>query len=208
MSNGLRERKKAETRAALQDAALRLAEQHGVDKVSVEAIAEAAGVSPRTFFNYFPSKDDAIIGLAPSEPSPLLGYLLERPLDEAPSQALRHAIHASIERLQEDPDRWALRRRLVQRHPDLAARYAARLAEVERDLVVEIARRLDVDPDLDIYPGTVVGASMAATRMALTIWQNHDDPPPLAQLIDQAFDLLASGLAPPRPKSTSRSRSR
>jgi AcrR family transcriptional regulator len=197
MVDGLRERKKAETRAALQDAALRLADRLGPDKVSVEAVAEAAGVSPRTFFNYFPSKEDAIIGMSPSTPSPLIDHLRARPPAEAPLEAMRSALQASVERLEQDPDRWVIRRRLVQRHPELAARYAARLAEVEREVVVELARRLDLDPDHDTYPGTIVGASMAATRVAMTVWQNQDSPASLAKLIDQVFDQLASGFAEP-----------
>ena len=59
----LRERKKAETWTALHEAAASLALQHGVDQTTVEAIAARAGVSPRTFFNYFQVKEDAIVGL-------------------------------------------------------------------------------------------------------------------------------------------------
>jgi AcrR family transcriptional regulator len=202
-ATGLRERKKAETRAALQDAALRLADQHGLHKVSVEAIADAAGVSPRTFFNYFPTKEDAIVGLAPASSSPLLEHLQERPADEAPLEALRRAMQAAVERLQDDPDRWVLRRRLVQRHPELGSRYAGRLADVERELVVEIGRRLDLDPDRAPYPAIVVGAALAATRVAMTIWQDQapdgQGSASLAVLIDQAFDLLAAGLTAPLP---------
>ncbi|MGH9212095.1 MAG: TetR/AcrR family transcriptional regulator [Acidimicrobiales bacterium] len=196
MVDGLRERKKAETRTALRDAALRLADQHGLDKVSVDAIADAAGVSTRTFFNYFPSKEDAIIGMAPSMPSPVIDHLRGRAADEAPLEALRAAIQASVEHLHEDPDRWVIRRRLVEHHPELAARYAARLAEMERDLVVELAKRLGLDPDHHTYPATAVGAALAATRVAMTIWQGQDTPTSLDRLLDQVFDQLASGLAP------------
>ena len=59
----LRERKKAETWTALHEAAASLALQHGVEQTTVEAIAASAGVSPRTFFNYFQAKEDAILGL-------------------------------------------------------------------------------------------------------------------------------------------------
>ena len=197
MSSGLRERKKAETLAALQDAALRLADRHGVDKVSVEAIAEAAGVSPRTFFNYFASKEDAMIGKSPTDPAPLLERLRGRPADEAPLEAMRQALLASLEGLMQDPDRWALRRRVVQRHPGLAARNAARLAEMEQDLVEEVARRIGVDPGRDPYPGTLVAAAMGGARVALSIWQDHDDAVELSTLIDRVFAALATGLLPP-----------
>lgn len=197
MVDGLRERKKAETRLALRDAALRLADELGVDKVSVEAIARAAGVSPRTFFNYYTSKEDAIIGISPAEPSPMIDHLRGRPAGEPPLDALRAAVQASLEHLQEDPDRWVIRRRLVEHHPALAARYAARLSEVEHDMVVEVAKLLGLDPDTDTYPATAVGSALAAARVAMTVWQSQDRPQPLAVLIDQAFDHLATGLTPP-----------
>jgi AcrR family transcriptional regulator len=199
MSSGLRERKKAETRTALQDTALRLADRHGVDRVSIEAIAEAVGVSPRTFFNYFTSKEDAILGISPTEPTPLVDHLRSRPVDEAPLESVHQALLASTERLQEDPDRWVIRRRLVQRHPELAARYAARLADMEQDMVEVIAGRLGLDPDRHTYPATVVSASMAATRVAMSIWQTHDDPTELVHLIDEVFATLAAGLPAPPP---------
>jgi AcrR family transcriptional regulator len=197
MTQGLRERKKAETRAALAAAALELADEHGPDKVTVEAIAEAAGVSPRTFFNYFSSKDEAILGVVPTGESPLKDQLAERPADEAPLDALRAAFLASAERLQDDPDRWVRRRRLAQQHPHLASRWAAHTAELEHDMVVEIARRLNLDPDRDPYPGVVVGAAMAAVRVAMTVWQQQDDAVPLDQLFHQVFDQLTHGLTPP-----------
>ena len=66
--------------------------------MTVEAIADAAGVSPRTFFNYFSSKEDAIVGIAPSPA--LLADLLSRPDDEPPLGALRAVVLAAAERLQ------------------------------------------------------------------------------------------------------------
>jgi AcrR family transcriptional regulator len=198
MTEGLRQRKKAETRAALQGAALRLADQLGPEKVTVEAVAEAAGVSPRTFFNYFPSKEAAILDTnRPSNDGTLLTRLKDRPASEPPLDALRAAFLGAVDRLEEDPDSWVIRQRLVQRHPDLAARWAAHMARFERDIVVEIARRTKLDPDRDTYPAVVVGAVMAAIRVAMTVWQDqpHDRPTPLATLFTQVLDQLANGLS-------------
>lgn len=67
---GLRERKKRARREALIDATHRLVAEHGLDAVTVDAICAEAGVSPRTFFNYFESKDDAVLGIQPWELDP------------------------------------------------------------------------------------------------------------------------------------------
>src|SRR6476659_8286192 len=74
---GLRERKRAQTRRRLEEAAIGLALRDGLDNVTIEAISERAEVSRRTFFNYFDSKDDAILGVSPPDVSPetLTGHL-------------------------------------------------------------------------------------------------------------------------------------
>src|SRR5471030_968529 len=79
---GRRERKKAETRSALASAAMRLALDHGVDKVTAEAIAEAADVAPRTFHNYFSSKEEAIVSEMADSLARLADGLRTGPADE------------------------------------------------------------------------------------------------------------------------------
>jgi len=200
MTEGLRERKKAETRRAMTSAALRLAEALGPDGVTVEAIADAAGVSPRTFFNYFSSKDDAIVGTTPVHSSELLLALTTRPAGEAPLDALRAAAQDAAGRFVLGSEDWLRRRTLFQHHPNLAARQAAGFAEVERGLVEEIARRTGLDPDIDTYPALVVAASLGAIRSAIAVWRERDRPAPLAELIDEGFDHLRQGLTgPPTP---------
>lgn len=199
MSEGLRERKKAETRRALSSAALRLATELGPDGVTVEAIAEAAGVSPRTFFNYFSSKEDAIAGITPAQPSDLLTALVARPEDEPPLEALRATIRESSARIEAGADDWALRTRLFQRYPGLGARHAVRFTQVERGLVEEIARRTGLDPDLDTYPALLVAGVLGAVRVALAVWQAQDRPGAFTEMLDVTFDQLAAGLTAPGP---------
>jgi AcrR family transcriptional regulator len=193
MTEGLRERKKAETRDALASAALRLADERGPDRVTVDDIASAAGVSSRTFFNYFSSKEDAIVGSSESTTARVVDALAARPEREAPIDALRAAIHASADHLQADPDVWLIRHRLVGRYPALGVRYAARLAAVEHELVLEIARRTRLDAAVDTYPAVIVGAALAASRVALSVWQERDQRGSLPALFDEVFDQLASG---------------
>jgi len=100
---GLRERKKRETRKSIHRSALELAFEAGLEALTVDAIAERAGVSARTFFNYYPAKDDAILGADGTDPEPLLTLIAGRPAGEAPRETvLAVAITAS-------PPSWLIR---------------------------------------------------------------------------------------------------
>jgi AcrR family transcriptional regulator len=207
MTDGLRERKKAETRRALSSAALRLAQEHGVEGVTVEAIADAAGVSPRTFFNYFASKDDAIAGITPTEQSELLDDLLAQPEEVSPLEALRGMCLAAAARLEATADEALARHQLTQEYPALASRRAARFAEVERRLADEIARRTGRDPERDPFPALVVAAAIGALKVGLSVWQERGRTGPLADVIDEAFAQLAAGFALPIPAVATAARS-
>src|SRR3954454_14294289 len=89
MTAGLRERKKLATRLALHQAALELVAERGLDRVSVDDIAGRADVSPRTFFNYFATKDEAVLGLDPAAAERQAAVFLARPATESPLQAMR-----------------------------------------------------------------------------------------------------------------------
>ena len=138
-SGGMRERKKLATREALSAAALRLALEHGPQNVRVDDIAEAAGVSPRTYNNYFSSREQAIVvGLAAERGAPLAAALRARPLDEP----LEHAVvGALIEQYSDEgePDRDTLA--LITSAPALQTEFLDTIAAIERPLAEAIAAR-------------------------------------------------------------------
>ncbi|NGO73744.1 TetR family transcriptional regulator, partial [Streptomyces boncukensis] len=91
---GRREQHKERTRQALQDAALRLFEEHGFEATTVRDIATAAGVAERTFFRYFPSKEDLVLTEVLALLPQLRRHILERPAEEPPFTAVRNALLA------------------------------------------------------------------------------------------------------------------
>ena len=202
---GRRERKKLETRRALASAALHLAAERGPDQVTIEDIAEAADVSVRTFFNYFSSKEEAIIGWDSDGHSEVAAKLLARPADELPLVAMRNVVHELIQNAPEWADDRALRHRLVREHPSLRPRHLATHYELERTLLNAMAQRRGVEPEADLYNAVVVSTSVHAMRLALGWWEAKGRKVSLPDLLDEAFDALESGLVPPRKKAAKKS---
>src|SRR5918997_803418 len=110
---GLRERKRAATRQALHAAAVRLAIEHGADRVTVEAIADEAGVSRRTFSNYFANKEQALLHGDHQRMHALVEVVRARPADERPWVALTHAAEEFYRSLGEVDPQWAAQGDLV-----------------------------------------------------------------------------------------------
>jgi AcrR family transcriptional regulator len=194
---GLRERKKIATRRALHRAALELVAERGLDAVSVDDIAARADVSPRTFFNYFSTKDDAVIGTVPTARDDLVQGLLDRPAAESPVQALRAVAGGLVAEILEDAELWPLRLRVVDAHPVLVARLMAGFAEAESVVSAAVAARTGAD--VEGYPTLVAAVHSAVVQTSLHRWRISGFTAPLGDLVDEAWDLVEAGLpAPPR----------
>lgn len=194
---GLRERKKQQTWLALHRAALRLATAHGVAEVTTEHIATAAGVSPRTFFNYFPTKEAALVGLRPDRMSPMIRTLQE--LDPAlpPVEAMFITCRTLLDDFTDDPDLWRQRRELLAADASLLRLASARNLDTEHRLVDIMADRLGCAADADPYPALVVGATMAALRTTIQFHGRHASTEAPETTLRRAFDLLEAGLPVP-----------
>jgi AcrR family transcriptional regulator len=199
MTSGLRERKKRATRHALHEASLRLVAERGLDAVSVDDIADRVDVSPRTFFNYFPSKVDAILGLDPDAPRQQAEALLARPADESSVEALRAVARIQAAEMAEDTELWPLRLTVIDAHPALLAHLAAAFGEAEKTLAGAIAERTGTQAGVDVHPTLLAGVAGVALRTSLHRWLASDFTASLPDLLDEAWDALAAGLpAPPR----------
>jgi AcrR family transcriptional regulator len=194
VTSGLRERKKAATRTALHEAALRLVAERGLDRVSVDDIAEAADVSPRTFFNYFPSKDDAVIGLDPAGPERQAAAIAARPAGESPVEAMRAVAIAQATEMAAEPQLWPLRMQVVETHPVLVSKLAAAFAVSDRAVATAVAARTGTRVDDDVLPMLLAGVSAAAMRTSLHRWFASDFTASLPGLVDEAWDAVAAGL--------------
>lgn len=188
----LRQRKKEQTRHAIAEAALDLFETRGFDETTVDDIAAAANVSPRTFFRYFASKDEAVFDRADEAQEAFRTLLAARPADEPMLVSLREIGQALL--TDEFVDGRRLRRvlGLVAQERALRGRSDALLDGIEAELTTWAAERLGV-PATDLRPRLVAAAVLTARRVATDTWLESpgDD---LADHITRAIDLLASGL--------------
>ncbi|SDN87006.1 regulatory protein, tetR family [Lentzea jiangxiensis] len=159
---GLRERKKTETRAALAAAALRLALDKGADNVRVDEIAEAANVSPRTYNNYFPSREHAIVaGITASRALQVAEELRARPSGEPLVESITAAFAAQYR----EPPSEALA--LVTSTPALREAYLDSVSSVEPPIASVIAERLGKD---ELGASVLAAAVSAAARIAVRRW--------------------------------------
>jgi AcrR family transcriptional regulator len=194
---GLRERKKSETRRAIADAALALALERGPHAVTVDDIAAAAGISPRTVFNYFATKEEAILGLDPDRRRDLLERLADRPAGEAPLEALRVAFQDTTTE-GSGAVAWRTRARLARDHPQLHSAYLASFASLEDELTAVLAERLGVDPAREPLPRLAVTIALTAMRVAVdhALAAGRSEQADLTAAVDAAFAAVATGLAP------------
>ena len=203
--SGHRERKKQATRQALAQAALRLAVERGPENVLVADIAAAAGVAPRTFNHYFPSKEAAIVAEGAGRARVLRDALAGRADDEPLWDAIRAAV-GHLFGSAPDPDReWVARAQLIKSTPVLRVEQQRSDLLVQGLLATEIARRIGGDADRDLYPHLVAVALTGAVRVAIEHWLSATGsrPASLAATVAAAVDLLADGL--PEPDRAARS---
>jgi AcrR family transcriptional regulator len=183
---GLRERKKAATRQALHDAALRLVAERGIDQVTVEEIADAAMVSRRTFSNYFSNKEEALFHGHRVWVQRLVELVHARPAAEGPWDALRRATERlSAESADMDLQTIAARR-LLRNHPSLVVHQNAVYAANERDLAAELIGRMPAAPDTPLRARVLAATFLATVRVASQHWIDNPDQS-LPDLLRKSF---------------------
>ncbi|QWF82920.1 acyl-CoA-like ligand-binding transcription factor [Amycolatopsis sp. CA-230715] len=203
-TEGLRERKKRETRIALSWAAVRLVVERGVANVKVEDIAAEAGVSLRTFRNYFANKAEAIAARHLDRALEIAEELRLRPADEPLWTAIATAVEdrfpLGVEQGGEEPpdQQWVDGVRLMVAEPSLRGELLRANATAETAMAAAIAERTGTDATKDLYPKLVAAAVGAAITATMQHWLVSDRPLAMKPLLRDALAQFAAGL--PEPK--------
>lgn len=203
MQPGLRDRKKAATRAALSDAAARLARALGLECVTADAIASEAGVSTRTFHNYFSSKEEAVLAHFEESVHEWLRMLASRPVDEPILDSLEFIVIQVVT----DPERPIEETSRVMGFMDASPALFRKAAEMHlrigRVISEALAERTGTDVDRDVYPTLLHMVVGGACKSALELWiggQSGASGP--EELIRDAFRQIRAGLPMPVPRTT------
>jgi len=203
---GLRERKRLATRRAIQLAVLDLASDRGLDKTTVDEISRIADISPRTFFNYFATKEEALVGDGPSLPD---AAFIERFVTAGPQESIAHGLGvmltAATASSVDDHEMTYRRRAILRDHPQLFALRMASMKSFEADLAEVISRRLMADrpegastPDRIASDAHLLAAVAFGTlRHAWSCWADDESLHDLATRVTAAFADLENLLSKP-----------
>jgi AcrR family transcriptional regulator len=190
IARGLRERKKQKTRESIQREAMRLFGQQGYEETTVEQIAAAVEISPSTFFNYFPSKEDVV--LYDAYDPVLATLLLERPAGEPLSISFRRVLEAMGGIFERDRDIILARGRLWFEVPALRARLWEELEKAQVLMSALIAQRSGRDAE-DFETRVTVTVLVSAALEAMREWLRRDGQGSFVALVNQALDLVDAG---------------
>src|SRR5215470_3053897 len=202
ISEGLRQRKRRETRAALSQAAIRLCIQRGWENVTVDEIAEAANVSPRTFRNYFSTKAEAVAAVHLERMLRIADELRARPADEQLWTAITNSVCAQFEspgqkgKKVKDAGRWKMDRiRLLLTEPAIHGEVLKASASAQSELAKAISERIGVSRANELYPQLVAAVVVAVVGVVSDRWLRDGPSGSIVPLMRTAFDLVATGLS-------------
>ncbi len=190
-AGGLRERKKRKTRESIQREAMRLFRKQGYEETTVEQIAEAAEISPSTFFNYFPSKEDVVLT---DDYDPMMAAALAgRPPEEPLTVALRKVVESLRPVLERDRDVILARTKLIYEVPELRARVREAGEQAHDFLRGLIASRTERDPE-DFELRVATAALFAGMFEAIQVWVESDGREDFADLVLRAIGIIEGGV--------------
>jgi AcrR family transcriptional regulator len=186
---GLRQRKRELVRDAIAHAAWDLFASEGYEATSVAEVARAAGVSRRTFFRYFSSKEDIVVGASDALAEDVLAAVARRPATEPPLVAMHRALRPVVEARLADADEARAIIRLLRRSRTLRRAMLERHARMEERLARLMARRLGTDPRKDPTPALLAFVARAMLDTAFNVWFDQH-PEDVGAMVDGLFRKL------------------
>jgi AcrR family transcriptional regulator len=188
-----RERKKQRTRDQIVEQAMALFDERGFERVTIAEIAAAADIAPRTFFSYFPSKEDVVFHDFDVVFDSIRERIDERAEDESTMDALRAFIAGFLGQVDHGDPAEQCRRRVVSASPALQQHDRERVGRIEHVIADGLARDLGVDPGS--LRARVVAAAAAAGLIELEAYFDKDAPPddPMA-VFDEVFTFVQGGV--------------
>lgn len=180
-------------RAEVAVVALELFAERGFDSTTVDDIARAAGMSRTSFFRYFPTKEDVVLGHLGERGQLIARTLTKRPSDEDPWETLRAAFRSAYETDKSAPDQALGLARMLQDTPSLKARHQETQARWQDLLIPEIATRLGIPDDPhDPRPRALVAAALGCLDAAFQAWTATNAETDMPTFINQAFDIITT----------------
>lgn len=185
---GIRERAREVLREELADVALCLFEEHGFDHTTVDDIAVAAGISPRTFYRYFGTKEDVLFGDLPPTADALRDTLAQHLLELPPWEALHQTFQGAAAHINDVPDRWSRLFRVVNTSETLRARNLEKHIQLAELLTPEVLAHVDlVGPLGELRARVLVHAALVCFDVAAASWAGQGDTGDLVAALDTSF---------------------
>lgn len=200
MELGLRESKKRAARIAIQLSALELVAQRGFCEVSVDDIAAASGVSPRTFFNYFATKEDALFTPDINRLEAADRFIAEADASRGPMSVVRATLLDMMDDSKHDLTPVRLRRQILDREPALVGSFLRASQSTQSHWVAALKERFGGEKALrEGHIELVVAVCWTATGIALHMWSAGGHGDRLTDILAWQLDQLAVGLDNPLP---------
>jgi AcrR family transcriptional regulator len=191
-SSDLRQRKRVRTKQMVQREALRLFAEKGYDQTTVDDIAHAAAMSPRTFFRYFPTKEDVVLWDEYDE-RPLREMLQIRPGEDPVAQLILRIRDIFADIYQKDPELLLTRTKLSFTVPEVRARFLNAQLTLFGPYLPQIADAIGARRD-DLKLPVTLAALYSTMLIAVERWQRHDGREDLLRLLDDAIAALAAAV--------------
>lgn len=184
---GIHERKRRAVRAELSEVALQLLTDRDFESLTIDEIAAAAGVSRRTFFRYFTSKEDVVFAFLDQWATRLCEEIVARPAEEDPITAVQHGLRQHMAAYRSSAERALALVRLVGQTPSLRAQEHISREHLRLGIVDALGRRLGVDAERDMCPHVLASIALAPLDAAFVTWFGARRGEDIDSLLDEGL---------------------